>query len=50
MQGDEPGLFWSTLTEDEEGLGAPFPVEEHVPTTWTAVIPRLYRSVLYCVL
>merc|ERR1719411_1748660 len=30
-QGDEPGLFWSTLTEDEEGVGAPFPVEEHVP-------------------
>jgi len=41
MQGDEPGLFWSALAE-EEAVVEPPPVAEHVPAAWAAVVPRLY--------
>jgi len=51
QQGDEPDLFWSTLQDqaassmDSEECMSPIPpavFQEHVSSTWTAVIPRLY--------
>jgi len=42
-QGDEPNVFWQTLSESEANEELPAnPVVDHVPVEFTPLVPRLY--------